>query len=89
MGKSTRAFLLKVLRDDMNLDVEDALLTDDLPLGSSGLDLESIGFTELALHAETQLGVRIPDRDLGTISGYTVRQFTDYLDDRLPGGTRE
>lgn len=85
MSVTTRAFLLSVLRDHMSLDVDDASLVDDLPLGSNGLDLESLGFTELVVHAEQRFGVTIPDEDMDVISSCTVREFVEYLDKRRSG----
>ena len=83
MTQQTRDFFLHVLRDKMNLDIDDAALADNTPLGSSGLDLDSMGIIELAQHAEQQLGVAIPDEDLNAVARFTVRDLLDYLDARI------
>ncbi len=80
MTQRTRDFLIHVLRDTMNLRIDDATLTDDTPIGSSGLALESMEIVELALHTEQELGVAIPDEDLGRVSRFTVGELIGYLD---------
>ncbi|MGI8665126.1 MAG: acyl carrier protein [Jatrophihabitans sp.] len=83
MSQTTRAFLMTVLAEEMNLEVSEADLSDDLPLGSSGLALESLNFTELVMHAERTLKVSIPDADIDKIASFTVGELIDYLDARL------
>ena len=87
MSQATRAFLMTVLAEEMNLEVSEADLSDDLPLGSSGLALESLNFTELVMHAERTLGVSIPDSDIDKIASFTVGELIDYLDARLEQAT--
>jgi acyl carrier protein len=83
MTRQTRDFFIHVLRDKMNLDIDDAALADDTPLGSSGIELDSMSIIELAQHAEQQLGVTIPDEDLTTVARFTVGDLLDYLDTRI------
>jgi acyl carrier protein len=83
MSDTTRAFLLGVLRDDMNLRVTEDDLGPEVPLGSSGLGLESLDLVELGMQADETLGVAVPDEDYRLISSYTVGEFLDYLDTRL------
>jgi acyl carrier protein len=83
MSETTRDFLVDLLRGTMNLDLSDDQLNDDVPLGSSGIGLESLDFTELVMHAEATLGVSIPDEDATRIASFTVGELLDYLDGHL------
>jgi acyl carrier protein len=83
MSERTRAFLLEVLADDLNLDLTEAQLRDELPLGSAGLGMESLNFVELAMQAERRLGVPVPDSDLDRIASFTVGELIEHLDQRL------
>lgn len=83
MSEQTLRFLLDVLADDLNLEVSEATLRNEVPLGSSGLGMESLNFTELVMHAERRFGIVIPDSDLNRITSFTVGELLGYLDGRL------
>ncbi|WP_305783547.1 acyl carrier protein [Symbioplanes lichenis] len=81
---STTEFIIHVLRDKMQMPTDG--VSPRTPLGTGGLDLESIGFTELAMHCEEGLGVAIPDDELGLLPGMTVQGLAGYLDARAAAG---
>jgi acyl carrier protein len=83
VSERTKQFLVSILHEDMNLDIDRDRLTPDLPLGSSGLGLESLDLVQLAMQAEGKLGVGISDEDTSRIASFTVGELLDYLDQRL------
>ncbi|MEU8436240.1 acyl carrier protein [Streptomyces sp. NPDC029216] len=63
MHDETRAFVLSVVRDVINLPLPDE--TDDLtPLGDEGLGLESLATIELMLQLEGEYGIELPESEL-------------------------
>ncbi|WP_412749655.1 acyl carrier protein [Krasilnikovia sp. M28-CT-15] len=77
---STQESLVHILRDKMNVSVDD--ITSGLSLGPEGLDLESLSITELIMHCEEMLSVRIPDSDYQLVPQMTLQELADYLDRR-------
>ncbi|MGQ0839509.1 acyl carrier protein [Actinokineospora sp.] len=85
MTDPVRTFITQTVRDVMNLPVDEAGLSDSTLLGPGGLDFESLAFAELAVHAEREFGMQIPDEDFEQIVQFTVGQLAGYLEARLAG----
>lgn len=79
-----RQFLLDALRE-MNYDVTG--VTDDTPLGPTGLDLESLAIAELALRLEDAYQLRIDDDETERIAVMTVGEFAATVSDRITSST--
>lgn len=62
MHEETRAFVLTVVRDVMNLPLPDRV--DDGTLGDSGLGLESLATIELMLQLEGEYDIELPESEL-------------------------
>jgi len=78
---STRELLIHILRDRMNASVDET--TGDFSLGPDGLDLESLSITELVMHCEDALSVRIPESEYQQVPRLTIQGLADYLDLRV------
>lgn len=63
MYEETRAFILTVIRDVINLPLPEKV-EDDLPLGEGGLGLESLATIELVLQLEGRYGIELPEEEL-------------------------
>ena len=59
-------------------------LTDDEPLISSGL-IDSFSLVDIALWAETTVGVRIEDNELTADNFDTLAQLADHIQAKLSG----
>jgi acyl carrier protein len=73
MTTQVRQFIVDALRE-MNYDVDD--VTDETPLGATGLDLESLGIAELGLRVEDEYGVRFDDDDTEKMAVMTLGEFS-------------
>ncbi|MDQ1653123.1 MAG: acyl carrier protein [Cryptosporangiaceae bacterium] len=72
MTTQVRQFVIDGLRT-MNYDVDD--VTDETPLAEGGIELESLGFAELAMMVEEQYGVRFEDSETEQMAEWTLGQF--------------
>lgn len=70
-----REFVLTTLTTEMNVPLDRAGITDDSPIGTSGIDLESLSLVELTLRLEREFGVKIPDSDIEAIGAMTLGQL--------------
>ena len=70
-----RDFVLDTLAGPMNTPFDRAQTTDDSPIGSGGIDLESLGLIELILHVEQQYGIKIPDGDIEPLGAMTLGEL--------------
>lgn len=61
MESQTRAFIVGIIRE-INPEIDEPV-SDDLPLGPDGLEMESLGLVELLVQVEYEYGVKIPDDD--------------------------
>lgn len=89
MKEQIRAFLLHVVSAEMNLPVNPAEVADDTPMGVGGLDLESLGLAELAMHVEQEFDIKIRDEDFEWLATATLGAVVDRLAAVAPvGGAR-
>lgn len=65
---------------EMNYPVDDVDL--DTPLGSAGIDLESLAVAELAVRIEDEYGVKFGDEEAEQMAGMTVGEFAQVVMDR-------
>ncbi|SEF00266.1 acyl carrier protein [Streptomyces sp. Ag109_O5-10] len=63
MHDETRAFVLTVVRDVINLPLPDRI-DDRTPLGDGGLGLESLATIELMLQLEGEYDIELPESEL-------------------------
>jgi len=70
-----REFVLSTLAGEMNVPIDRARITDDSPIGTSGIDLESLSLVELTLRLERAFEVKIPDTDIEAIGAMTLGQL--------------
>lgn len=67
-------FVLTVLKDQMNLPIDDSVSTD-ASFGPSGLNLESLAFVELSTQVEHEFGVKFTDAEFEVVSRSTLGEF--------------
>src|SRR5262245_46711858 len=72
--------LKAMLRRDLKLGAN-AVIEDDMPLFGSDLDLDSLDILLLVTNIEKQLGVRIPNEDVGERVFKTVGTLARYVGD--------
>ncbi|MFG1882731.1 acyl carrier protein [Micromonospora sp. NPDC049102] len=86
MRAEVRAFVVEQLVD-MNYDVEG--LDDDTTLGPSGVDLESLALSDLAVRVEDRFGLRFADDESEKLALMTVGEFTTMVADRVAEAKRD
>ena len=86
MKEQIRAFVLHVVRDEMNLPINLAEVTDETPVGVGGLDLESLGLAELAMHVEQEFDVKIRDEEFEWLATASLGAVVDRLAAATPVG---
>lgn len=67
-------FVVTVLRDQMNLPIDDSV-SPSSSFGPSGLNLESLAFVELSTQVEHEFGVKFSDAEFEVISRSTLGEF--------------
>ncbi|QUQ67364.1 acyl carrier protein [Kutzneria sp. CA-103260] len=70
-----RDWVLTTLIGEMNVPIDRDKVTDDSPIGTSGIDLESLSLVELTLRLEREYDVKIPDTDIEAIGAMTLGQL--------------
>jgi len=70
-----RDWVLNTLIGEMNVPIERDKVTEDSPIGTSGIDLESLSLVELTLRLEREYEVKIPDTDIEAIGAMTLGQL--------------
>ncbi|MEU7924483.1 acyl carrier protein [Micromonospora sp. NPDC049107] len=86
MRAEVRAFVVEQLVD-MNYDVEG--LDDATTLGPSGVDLESLALSDLAVRVEDQFGLTFADDESEKLALMTVGEFTTMVADRVAEAKRD
>jgi acyl carrier protein len=77
LRKEIRDFVLTTITDSMNLPLDMDEIDDDSPLGSTGIDLDSLGLIELSLRIETRFGVEFPQTDIEPVGAMTLGGLVD------------
>ena len=86
MRDEVRTFVIDQLQD-MNYDVDG--IDDDTTLGPSGVDLESLALSDLAVRVEDRYGLRFADDESEKLALMTVGEFTTMVADRVAGATTD
>jgi acyl carrier protein len=76
MSAEVRQFIIDAIAE-MNYPVDD--VDENTPLGSAGVDLESLAVAELAVRVEDTYGVRFGDEEAEQMAGMTVGEFADAI----------
>jgi acyl carrier protein len=77
LRKEIRDFVLTTITDSMNLPLDLDEVDDDSPLGSTGIDLDSLSLIELSLRLETRFGVQFPETDIEPVGAMTLGGLVD------------
>ncbi|MCP2163658.1 acyl carrier protein [Goodfellowiella coeruleoviolacea] len=72
-----REFVLTTLVTEMNIPIERDSLDDDCPIGTNGIDLESLSLVELTLRLEREFDITIPDSDIERIGAMTLGELVE------------
>jgi acyl carrier protein len=72
MRTDVREFVIEAIAA-MNYPVDG--VDADTPLGSAGIDLESLAVAELAVRVEDEYGVKFADEEAEEMAGMTVGEF--------------
>jgi acyl carrier protein len=76
MRTDVRQFVIEAIAA-MNYPVDD--VNADTPLGSAGIDLESLAVAELAVRVEDEFGVKFADEEAEEMAGMTVGEFANAI----------
>jgi acyl carrier protein len=79
MNPDVRQFVIDAI-GEMNYPVDD--VTADTPLGSAGVDLESLAVAELAVRVEDEYGVKFADEEAEQMAAWTIGEFADAIVER-------
>ena len=76
MRTDVRQFVIEAIAA-MNYPVDD--VDADTPLGSAGIDLESLAVAELAVRVEDEFGVKFADEEAEEMAAMTVGEFANAI----------
>jgi acyl carrier protein len=76
MRTDVREFVIEAIAA-MNYPVDG--VDEDTPLGSAGIDLESLAVAELAVRVEDEYGVKFADEEAEEMAGMTVGEFANAI----------
>ena len=77
LQKEIREFVLNTISGDMNHPFDAKEITDDSPLGASGIDLDSLSLIELTIRLERRFGVEFPDTDIEPVGAMKLGDLVD------------
>jgi len=77
LRKEIRDFVLTTITDSMNLPLDLDEIDDDSPLGSTGIDLDSLSVIELSQRLESRFGVKFPETDIEPVRAMTLGALVD------------
>jgi acyl carrier protein len=80
-----RAFVLSTITDDMNHPLDADEISDDSPMGTGGIDLDSLSLIELAMRLERRFGVQFPDSDIEPVG---AMKLGDLISDVIGRGPK-
>jgi acyl carrier protein len=70
-----REFILRTVADDMNNPIDRDAISDGSPIGSGGLDLDSLSLIELMMRLEQRFGSEIPDGDIEPLGALSLGEL--------------
>ncbi|MCR3759393.1 acyl carrier protein [Clostridium felsineum] len=70
----------QVIVDQLALDIEPTVITDDQPLFGRGLELDSVDALELVVGIDAEFDVSISDDNIGVFS--SVNKIADYIEEK-------
>lgn len=76
MRTDVREFVIESIAA-MNYPVDG--VDENTPLGSAGIDLESLAVAELAVRVEDEYGVKFADEEAEEMAGMTVGEFANAI----------
>lgn len=79
MSTDVRQFIIDAIAD-MNYPIDD--VDANTPLGSAGVDLESLAVAELAVRVEDTYGVKFSDEEAEQMAAMTVGEFAEAIRER-------
>jgi acyl carrier protein len=79
MSAEVRQFVINAIAA-MNYPIDD--VDADTPLGSAGVDLESLAVAELAVRVEDAYGVTFTDEESEQMAAMTVGEFAEAVAER-------
>ncbi|MGW2330449.1 acyl carrier protein [Streptomyces sp. NPDC001700] len=83
LEKEIRQFVLSTISEDMNHPLDTDEVTDTSPLGTGGIDIDSLSLIELVLRIERRFGVKFPDTDIEPVGAMNLG---DLIDDVIKRG---
>lgn len=69
----------ELIVEQLDLDIEPSVITDDQPLFGRGLGLDSVDALELVVGIESEFDVSISDDNIGVFS--SVNKIADYIEE--------
>ncbi|MGA8112442.1 MAG: acyl carrier protein [Actinocatenispora sp.] len=81
MSTDVRQFVLDAL-SQMNYKITD--VDDDTPLGTTGVDMESLAIAELTVRAEDIFGARFSEEEAEAVAAMTLGEFVAMVESRRP-----
>ena len=72
LQKEIREFVLSTIIEDMNHPLDTDEITNDSPMGTGGIDLDSLSLIELTMRLERRFGVEFPDTDIEPVGAMTL-----------------
>lgn len=70
-----RQFVLTTVSQDMNHPLDGEDVGEDSPLGSGGLDLDSLSLIELTIRLEQRFNVQFPETDIEPFGAMTLHEL--------------
>lgn len=75
LEKEIRDFILTTVVEEMNHPLEPDQMTSESPLGSGGIDLDSLSLIELTMRLERRFNVQFPETDIEPLSAMTLGEL--------------
>lgn len=70
-----RTFVLDTITEDMSQPLVRAEITDQAPLGSGGIDLDSLSLIELTMRLERRFEVEFPETDIEPLGAMSLGEL--------------
>ena len=75
LQEEIRAFVLHTIVEDMNHPLDLGEVTDASPMGTGGIDLDSLSLIELTMRLERRFGLEFPDTDIEPVGAMTLSEL--------------